>query len=129
MENLKVTTLDELKEIAVGEVVSLPGYGEKPFNVRLKRPSLLSLASSGRIPNSLLSTATELFTKGNAEASKSNDNALGDMYKLCKVMAEAALVEPSYKELEEIGYELTDEQLLAIFNYTQQGIKSLRSFR
>ena len=39
------------------------------------------------------------------------------------------MVEPTYDELKEIGLELTDLQLVEIFNFTQNGIKSLISFR
>lgn len=128
MEELKITSLNELKKIAEGEIVKLPGN----LVVRLKRPSMLALAGSGRIPNSLLSTATEMFTKGKPKESpkpKELDDTLTNMYKLCQVMAEASLVEPTMSDLKSVGYELTDEQLIAIFNFTQGGVKALSNFR
>ena len=48
---------------------------------------------------------------------------------LLTIMAKAAMVEPTYDDLEKIGLELTDAQLLEIYNYTQIGIKALTSFR
>lgn len=126
-KELRVTSLEELKAIAQGEVVELPGG----LVVRLKRPSMLALASSGRIPNALLSTATEMFVSGKQSKAKneSDDDTLKNMFKLCSVMAEAALAEPSMADLRSVGYELTDEQLIAIFNYTQRGVKGLATFR
>ena len=44
---------------------------------------------------------------------------------LLTIMAKAAMVEPTYDDLEKIGLELTDSQLLEIYNYTQIGIKAL----
>ena len=47
------------------------------------------------------------------------------MDKLC----EATFVEPSYNEMKEAGIKLTDEQLIFIFDYSQNGVKALDSFR
>jgi hypothetical protein len=46
-----------------------------------------------------------------------------------EVLAENALIEPSYKELKEAGIELTDLQLSAIMAYCQRGVKMLEYFR
>ncbi len=45
------------------------------------------------------------------------------------IMAENALIEPSIEELKNVGLELTDEQIVALFNYTQEGVNELDSFR
>lgn len=39
------------------------------------------------------------------------------------------MVEPTFEELQEIGLELTDLQLMQIFNFTQVGLNGLISFR
>ena len=39
------------------------------------------------------------------------------------------MVEPTYQQLKDIGLELTDLQLLDIYNFTQLGVRSLISFR
>lgn len=128
---VRVTSIDELKKVAMGELVELPPFAEgTSFVVRLRKPSMLALAKSGRIPNSLMSSAQELFDgakKGSKEINKQENFA--KMYDICKTMAEAAMVEPTYKELIDAGIELTDAQLLTIFNYTQTGAKNLDSFR
>ena len=44
-------------------------------------------------------------------------------------IAKASMVAPTYEELEAHGVELTDEQLVAIFRFSQLGVKSLERFR
>lgn len=126
-EELKVTNVKVLNGYAKGHIVKLPSFAEnEPFVAKVRRPSLLALTKSGKIPNSLLSTASELF---NGSLDNDNENVLSDIYDICYIMADAALVEPTLKEIEEAGLELTDEQLMAIFNYTQTGVKALENFR
>ena len=123
-----VTTFEDLQKYSGGTIVKFPDFAEgMPFVARVKRPSLLVLAKTGKIPNSLLTAATSLFMgKGDASA---DDKMLADMYDVCKVIAEATLIEPSFKDIEMAGIDLTDEQIMSIFNYTQTGVKALESFR
>ena len=44
-------------------------------------------------------------------------------------MGKASLEEPSFDDIKEAGLELTDEQMMAIFSYSQEGVKALESFR
>lgn len=123
---MEVTSLDELKQIAQGEVIPLPGFiTEKPFKARVKRVSLLGLVQKGVIPNSLLSAANELFY------GKNSNNKNVDMKEISNVMiimAESTLVEPSMDQLKEMDLSLTDEQIVALFNYTQKGLKAIEKF-
>lgn len=124
----KVTTIDDLKEYAKGQIVQLPSFADgQPLIVRMKRPSLMILAKSGKIPNKLLKTATEMF---NGEGSADNEDldALSKTFELLEIICEASLVEPKYKDFKSAGIDLSDEQLIAIFNYTQRGIEALNSF-
>ncbi|GAA0825260.1 esterase [Clostridium tertium] len=123
---MAVTSLDDLKKIAEGQEVELLGWGEEPFVCKLKRPSMLGLVANGEIPNPLLNAAYILFN--GAKTTKDVIN-MKEQKELLTIMAKAAMVEPSYTELEEIGLELTDTQLLEIYNYTQIGVKALTSFR
>lgn len=128
VNELKITSLEDIKKAAEGEVVELPPFTENiPFVARLKRPSMLSLAKSGKIPNSLLGTAQALF-EGNI-SKKSKDNGIADVLEILEIMAEAALVEPTYDDIKNAGLELADDQLTAIFNYTQEGVAALNLFR
>ena len=90
---------------------------------------MLVLAKQGKIPNSLLTQAGELFTKGGAGIDADNENMLSDMYDICHVICEAALIQPTLAEIESVGIELSDDQMQAVFNYTQTGVKALESFR
>lgn len=123
---MAITSLDDLKKIAEGQEVELLGWGEEPFVCRLKRPSMLGLVAGGEIPNPLLNAAYILFN--GAKTTKDVIN-MKEQKELLTIMAKAAMVEPTYADLEEIGLELTDTQLLEIYNYTQIGVKALTSFR
>lgn len=126
----QVTTLEQLVSFAKGAIVQLPDFAEgMPFVARMRRPSLLALAKFGKIPNNLLVTAGQLFSGDTAAADADNTDMLADMYNVCEIIAEASLIEPTFGQVREAGLELTDEQLLAIFNYTQSGVSALESFR
>lgn len=125
----KVTTIYDLQEYSRGQIVKLPDFAEgQPFVARMRRPSLLVMAKKGKIPNKLLATATDLFNGGNSR-NASNDSILSDTYDVCEAIAEAALVEPTMEEIKNAGLELSDNQLIAIFNYAQRGIEALNNFR
>jgi len=125
---LKVTSISSLKKQAAGELVQLPGFVEgEDFIARMRRPSLLAMVKKGKIPNSLLSEATELFSNGTSTIG--DNNSLEEMMNVVEIICEASLIEPSWKEIQDEGIELTDEQLMAIFSYSQRGIAGVRQFR
>lgn len=117
---MDITKAGDLDNLQKGEVVELPSFDDKNKLVaRLKRPSLLTLCKKGTIPNDLVTIAQKIF-----EGEKHGN--IVNYSKVLHVIAEAALVEPKYKDIADI---LTDEQLLAIFNYTQMGVMGLQPFR
>ena len=129
MEEKKITTIEELAEYSFGEVVELPPFGpDRPFVARMRRPSLLALAKTGKIPNTLLNQANKLFfgDKGN---SKIEEDALKQTMGVIDILCEASFIEPKYSELRQAGIELTDQQYLFVFNYTQKGINDSSNFR
>lgn len=127
-EQLSVTSLFDLQSYKEGTVVRLPDFTEgQPLVARVRRPSMLALAKSGKIPNALLSVANELFNKGGG--AKQDEDTLGQMYTLMEIICESALIEPSLPQIKEAGMELTDEQMMVIFNYSQVGVKALAKFR
>ena len=133
MEEKKVCTLEDLKKVFGGEIVDLPGFSsEMPvFTVRLRRPSFMAMVKNGKIPNDLLVEANNLFSKGTggmATSSADDPKMMQNMFTILDVICEAAFVEPTYKDIKSIGMELTDEQLLAVFNYTQNGVDALKQF-
>lgn len=130
-EMLKVTTLEQLKQYAKGDLVELPPFAQnRPFVARLSRPSLMKLVEQGRIPNTLLGQANELFSAGIAGAfDEENTEALKQLFELMEIICEASFVEPTYQEIKESGITLTDEQRMFVYNYGQAGVKALESFR
>lgn len=129
-EVMNITSVTDLHKYSSGTVVRFPDFAEgQPFVARVRRPSMLVLAKSGKIPNSLLSTAGELFARGGAALDSDDKNMLSNFYDTCRIICEAALVQPTLAEIEGAGMYLSDDQLMAIFNYTQTGVKALTSFR
>lgn len=127
---MNVTSITDLHRYASGTVVRFPDFAEgQPFVARVRRPSMLVLAKSGKIPNALLTTAGELFAKGGSSLDTDDKNMLSNFYDTCRIICEAALIQPTLADIEGAGMYLSDDQLMAIFNYTQTGVKALDSFR
>ena len=121
-----IVDFSKLTKISDSKVVELPEFGDgTKFIARLRRPSMLKLCKTGKIPNSLLSQATSLFTDDKA----SKKVGITDIYDICEIICEAAFVNPTYNEIKESGVELTDEQIMAVFQYAQGGVKALENFR
>lgn len=129
-EAMRITSVSDLQAYAAGVTVRLPDFAEgQPLVARIRRPSLLVLAKSGKIPNTLMHTANELFSKGGGGLDPDNISMLGDMYDIMHVICESALIQPTLREIESAGLQLSDDQMMAIFNYSQAGVKALESFR
>lgn len=125
----QVTSLEQLKQYVNGNIVRLPDFAEgQPFVAKLKRPSILGMAKRGRIPNSLLVKTNELFVQGGSLDTEEN-SMMQEIYDVIDLIADETFVEPTYNEIKSTGIELTDEQMMFIFNYSQQGVKALESFR
>ncbi len=128
-ETEQVTSLEQLKQYANGNIVRLPDFAEgQPFIAKLKRPSILGMAKQGKIPNSLLVKTNELFVQSGSLDTEEN-SMMQEIYDVIDLIADETFVEPTYKEIKSTGIELTDEQMMFIFNYSQQGVKALESFR
>lgn len=128
-EILPITSVTDLQKYKQGAVVRFPDFADgQPFVARVKRPSMMVLVKQGKIPNKLLVTANELFTSGGLKDIE-DEALLGQMFDIIDVIVEATLLEPTYKEIKELEIDLTDEQLIAMFNYTQEGVNALQQFR
>lgn len=124
----KVTSIEQLQEYAQGSVVELPPFAEgQPFVARLRRPSMMVLAKSGKIPNSLMSTANSLFIQGSVDSK--DEGTIKDLFQILDVLCDACFVEPTYQQIREAGIDLTDDQYMFVFQYSQQGVKALDNFR
>ena len=89
MENnkiLNITSIADLQSYAGGSVIELPPFAQgQPFVARLRRPSLLMLMKNGKIPNTLLAKATQLFD-GNTEEIFENDNAMSEVFDVMELV-------------------------------------------
>lgn len=129
-EQLVITPISKLKEYSSGTIVELPPFAEgQRFVARLKRPSLLGMVKKDMIPNALLVRANELFVQNGAGFDPDEKNLMSQMFDVLDLIADETFVEPKYSDLKEAGVELTDEQLMFVFNYSQQGVRALESFR
>lgn len=128
---LKITTLEQLSGYKGGQIVELPPFAEgQPFVARMRRPSMLALVKSGKISNELLSSANTLFTSGGSGMNDlADEQLLSKMFDVINTIVDASLLEPTYSDLKGANIELTDNQLLFIFNYSQVGVKALETFR
>lgn len=121
---MAATKLSEIKKYADGFELEIPGWdADKPVKVKLRRPSIMALAAQGGIPNPLLGAAEKLFRAGPDKA------GLKDMADVLLIIVKAALVSPSYEDLDAAGLQLTDQQMLYIYNFCQTGVDALRRFR
>ncbi len=130
---MQVTSLETLKQMKKDEIVELSPFEDGTrFVVRLQKPSMMHLISGGKVPNALLNVAMDMFSGKTPEiASKATKDAklLKDMVGMMEVLADACLVEPTFKSLKKEGINLTENQLMEILTYTQGGLKALESFR
>lgn len=122
-----VTSIEDMKKSYVQEVL-LPGFdGKQDITVELKRPSLMEMASSGKIRNDLLGAVAELFNTGISEID--SGKKFKELSEAMVELAKAALVSPTYKEITDAGLVLTDAQLLYIHAFVNTGVDRLATFR
>ena len=131
---MQVTSLEQLKNIKLNDIVELPSFDDgTPFVAELKKPNMLMLMANGHIPNTLLNVAMDIFQNGKGQ--ETIDKALNDpkdlkvLTELLLVLAKACLVNPSFNQLQELGIELNENQLSAILTYAQGGVVALENFR
>ena len=111
--------------VKTSQIVRIPGWCGDTVEVELCRPSVLALAAAGAITNPLLKTARRIFYAGISP----DGGDLAEEGRVLLEIAKAAMVSPVFDELEAAGIQLTDEQLIAIFQFTQLGAKALDRFR
>ena len=129
-KELKITSLVELQSYKDGQIVELPPFAEgQPFVARLARPSMLGMVKEGKIPNTLLTSANEIFQNGVGSYDTEDKEALGELFDIIDLICEASLLEPTLQDIKSSGLSLTDEQMMFLFNYAQNGVKALDSFR
>ena len=133
---LKETTLEELKKIAQGEVISVIGFVPgADFNVRVKKLVLENFivdGANGNIPNKLLDRADEIFESAERNArgeKKLTKKELKEVQELEDHILRAIMVKPTFDEVKESGLELSVLQRQSILNYGFSNVDSLETFR
>ena len=125
-KNMKSTSAAALADIGRGELVELPGWtDDKPFVARLRRASLTGMIRAGKIPNPLIGAAQRLY-----EGAKSTSKAtFEETAKVVRAVVAESLVEPTEDVLQQVGLELTEQQVDSIYMYAIRGPKALEAFR
>ena len=130
---MQITSIEQLQAIKQSEIVELPAFEDGTlFIVEIKKPNMMQLLTSGKIPNTLLTVATEMFNgkTGQVMGKASEDiKTLKELVGMMQVLAEASLVKPAYKDIKKANVQLTENQLMAILMYSQGGVKALENFR
>lgn len=132
-KEMKPTSFETLKKYSNGVVIELSPFSEtQPFVCRLKRPELLDVIESG-IPNELLGVAYKLFNpedeKNENKSAEEEFKTSSDFRKVLECIAEATMVEPTYKEVLDAGMKLSTIQLMEIYDYVNTGVEKLKFFR
>lgn len=118
---MAVTSLSEIKAKSTIEVI-LPGWDNDPFVCKLRRVALMDMVANGKIPNPLMETVTELFEgKLNKDDVKGAEDKYKRMYEGLNFFCKAAMVEPTFEEVEAI-MPLTDNQRFMIYKFATDGV-------
>ena len=90
---------------------------------------MLEMIKDGKIPNPLIKKANELFVGGAGASNVNDENLLKDTFEVIDVLCEEMFLEPTYKQIKEAGISLTDDQMMFLLRYSQEGVKALETFR
>ena len=100
--------------------------GSGMIEVRARRPGLYNMASMGFIPNPLLGAMQAMFSGNTAQINAVDAKMQGECL---TAIARYALVEPTMAQITEAGLELTDQQLLELYQFALAGPVRYAAFR
>lgn len=100
--------------------------GSSMIEVRARRPGLYNMASMGFIPNPLLGAMQAMFSGSTAQINAVDAKKQGECL---TAIARYALVEPTMAQITEAGLELTDQQLLELYQFALAGPVRYAAFR
>lgn len=129
--NNKISTIADFKKLNEPVVIELrdtDAFGEsRSLYVQVKQVSLLSMMRAGKLPNSLLTTATGLIKPDGSTVKKPklSEKTIEEMLTVIDEIAKEILVKPTYEEIKDY---LTDDMKTQLFTYTQGGAKELERF-
>ena len=127
---MAVISAEQFKNKAVS-IISIPGFDEdETFEIRVRKLSVVGLISSGKIPNSLMKVVKDAFEGIKSTTEKDNaDSSImdkaGEIGKLLDIVCAEAMLEPTFADVKEF---MNDAQKLAVFQFTQGGVKQAEMF-
>ena len=131
-KELKVTSLEDLKKVNSTDIVELGEFDNGlMLTVEMKKLNVFNLVKSNKLPNSLLSTGTELVGNPAAIFTKLVDEdpkVVKDALNMTEIIMEQTFVNPKYKDIVKV-VELTSDQINCAITYALGGMKSVESFR
>lgn len=137
---MNITTVEELKKIGEGEIIELPPFDSgASLTVRVRKPDITMMIIDGKIPNPLVEITLNLTESGKREIDlykKDDENKdkidiekTRKYFNFLQVIAKNCLISPTYDDIEKYTGGLNLQQLMAIFEYSQKEVNSLKSFR
>lgn len=121
-----VIDINELKKQAT-EVIEIPSFDNNgTISIRVKRPQIMRLITSGKLPNPLMGNALRLLDGKTNLKGKDSDEIAIEGIKNVDIYCRACMVEPTFEEADEY---LTDAQKFAIFRWAINDILEVSTFR
>ena len=115
---------NEFRAKAITEL-PIPGFSNgETLKITVKKPSMLGLASQGKLPNNLMSYASKIVSTGIKVDLKKTD--LKEVSEIIELYCRACMVEPPFEDVEDI---LTDAQKFKVFDFGIGEVEKLSTFR
>lgn len=119
----EILSVEQLRNMATS-IIEIPDFeGTGTIKVRVQKPRLMAMAAQGKIPNHLLGVVNDMMFEDKKEKKEVN---IADVAKTYELYCRACLVEPDYEEIKDI---ITDDQMMAIFDWAMGDMKKLETFR
>lgn len=125
------TTIEQLKQIRLTEVISLPPFPDgTPLNAEVKRPDVMDIAlnGEGKMPNRLISLIPRVVQSAgdtDSEGIDLTDDDLPAVYGFIDKMCQKSFVSPTYSDIAEYAGGLTLEQKLAFSEWVFGGVNEI----
>ncbi len=120
----EILSIEQLKKMATA-VIDIPNFDNTgTIKVRVQKPRLMAMAAQGKIPNHLLGVVNQMMFGKNSKKEKETD--VKGVAKIYELYCRACLVEPDYEEIKDI---ITDDQMIAIFDWAMGDVEKLETFR
>lgn len=130
----KVISVEDFRKKAT-RIITIPGFtDDECFEVMIKSVSVTDMLVNGKLPNSLIKIASDMFKSNDPKLSKDGEfngdtmemledpDKLKELMNMMKVIAKEALVEPKFEDIEDV---ITTEQIQKIFEQASGGVNKV----